>query len=64
MRGAGTRWADGDAEREGNRARGANLEPTNERRLVSTLELALEEPVELLVLRCLLAVRDGDGVWL
>ena len=64
MRGAGTRRADGGAEREGNRARGANLETTNERRLVSTLELALEEPVELLVLRCLLAVRDGDGVWL
>lgn len=58
---AASRWVDGARQAEGNSALRTRLEVPNELRL-DTLELALEEPVQLLVLRCLLAIRDGERV--
>lgn len=47
-----------------NRARGARLVTTSEVDRICALELALEEPIELLVTRRLLAVRHAEGIGL
>ena len=46
------------------RARGARLEAADEVVRIYAVELALEEPIELLITRRLLAVRDAEGIGL
>jgi len=64
MRRAATRGIHGGSLAKRNRARRADLAATHEFVEVYALELALEEPSELLVLRCLLAVWYTDRVGL